>query len=58
VSKDRTTIVIAHKLSTIRNADNIAVMADGIVVEQGTHDELINRDGAYGMLAWSDLDIH
>jgi ATP-binding cassette subfamily B (MDR/TAP) protein 1 len=48
VSKDRTTIVIAHKLSTIRNADNIAVMADGVVVEQGTHNELIERDGAYG----------
>jgi ATP-binding cassette subfamily B (MDR/TAP) protein 1 len=50
VSKDRTTIVIAHKLSTIRNADNIAVMADGAVVEQGTHEELIGLDGAYGKL--------
>lgn len=48
VSKDRTTIVIAHKLSTIRNADNIAVIADGIVVEQGTHDMLLDRNGAYG----------
>lgn len=50
VSKDRTTIVIAHKLSTIRNADNIAVMSDGVVVEQGTHDKLIDRDGAYARL--------
>jgi ATP-binding cassette subfamily B (MDR/TAP) protein 1 len=50
VSKDRTTIVIAHKLSTIRNADNIAVIADGAVVEQGTHEELIGLDGAYGKL--------
>jgi ATP-binding cassette subfamily B (MDR/TAP) protein 1 len=49
VSKDRTTIVIAHKLSTIRTADNIAVMADGAVVEQGSHDELLKLDGAYGM---------
>ncbi|KAH7371427.1 P-loop containing nucleoside triphosphate hydrolase protein [Pyrenochaeta sp. MPI-SDFR-AT-0127] len=50
VSKDRTTIVIAHKLSTIRNADNIAVISDGAVVEQGTHDKLIERDGAYARL--------
>jgi len=50
VSKDRTTIVIAHKLSTIRDADNIAVMAAGSVIEQGTHDELLARDGAYARL--------
>jgi ATP-binding cassette subfamily B (MDR/TAP) protein 1 len=48
VSKNRTTIVIAHKLSTIRNADNIAVMAGGIIVEQGTHEELLKLNGAYG----------
>lgn len=48
VSRGRTTIVIAHKLATIRNADNIAVMADGVVIEQGTHDSLLDRDGAYG----------
>ncbi|XPS78515.1 ABC-type xenobiotic transporter [Ascochyta lentis] len=50
VSKDRTTIVIAHKLSTIRNADNIAVMADGAVIEQGTHDDLLALNGAYSRL--------
>ncbi len=50
VSKDRTTIVIAHKLSTIRNADNIAVLADGAVIEQGTHDDLLTRNGAYARL--------
>ncbi|KAH9870996.1 hypothetical protein J1614_006570 [Plenodomus biglobosus] len=50
VSKDRTTIVIAHKLSTIRNADNIAVMSDGVVIEQGTHNDLLERDGAYARL--------
>lgn len=50
VSKDRTTIVIAHKLSTIRNADNIAVMADGAVIEQGTHEDLLARNGAYSRL--------
>lgn len=50
VSQDRTTIVIAHKLSTIRNADNIAVMSHGKVFEQGTHTELIEQDGIYARL--------
>ncbi|KAF1997764.1 P-loop containing nucleoside triphosphate hydrolase protein [Amniculicola lignicola CBS 123094] len=50
VSTGRTTIVIAHKLSTIRNADNIAVMSDGGIVEQGTHDELLDASGAYARL--------
>lgn len=50
VSQGRTTIVIAHKLSTIRNADNIAVMAGGVVVEQGSHDLLLEADGAYARL--------
>ena len=43
----RTTLVIAHRLSTIKNADLICVMQDGRIVEQGTHDELIARGGAY-----------
>ncbi|KAI8941697.1 hypothetical protein NX059_002907 [Plenodomus lindquistii] len=50
VSKYRTTIIIAHKLSTIRNANNIAVMGDGAVIEQGTHDNLLKRGGAYTRL--------
>lgn len=50
VSENRTTVVIAHKLSTIRDADNIAVMSDGRVIEQGTHDKLLEADGAYARL--------
>ena len=50
VSENRTTIVIAHKLSTVRNADNIAVMSDGAVIEQGTHANLIEANGAYARL--------
>ncbi|KAM0278372.1 hypothetical protein ACHAQH_005192 [Verticillium albo-atrum] len=50
VSKDRTTIVIAHKLATIRNADNIVVMSAGKILEQGHHDALVAQDGAYAKL--------
>ncbi|KAK3041569.1 hypothetical protein RJ639_000703 [Escallonia herrerae] len=46
--KNRTTIVVAHRLSTIKNADQISVLQDGKIVEHGTHSSLIeNRDGAY-----------
>ncbi len=48
--QDRTSFVIAHRLSTIRDADVILVMEDGSIVEQGTHDELIQADGAYNRL--------
>ncbi|KAJ4146830.1 hypothetical protein LMH87_001389 [Akanthomyces muscarius] len=49
-SEGRTTIVIAHKLATIRKADNIVVMTKGQFVEQGSHDNLIAQDGAYAKL--------
>jgi ATP-binding cassette, subfamily B, multidrug efflux pump len=47
---DRTSFVIAHRLSTIRDADLILVMEDGAIVEQGTHDSLLEADGAYARL--------
>ncbi|MBR3840966.1 MAG: ABC transporter ATP-binding protein [Erysipelotrichales bacterium] len=48
--KGRTTIVVAHRLSTIKNADEIAVISRGKVVEQGTHEALLEKNGAYKTL--------
>ena len=48
--KGRTTVVVAHRLSTIRNADSIAVVRKGEIIEQGSHDQLIERAGAYAAL--------
>jgi ABC-type multidrug transport system fused ATPase/permease subunit len=50
LAKGRTSLVIAHRLSTIREADLILVMEDGRIVERGTHDALIERDGLYRRL--------
>lgn len=49
--KGRTSIVVAHRLSTIQNADLIAVVENGLISEQGTHAQLMKRKGAYYALA-------
>ena len=50
ISKNRTTIVIAHRLSTVRNADNIIVIGDGNIVEEGNHNQLIKNKNIYKKL--------
>jgi ABC-type multidrug transport system ATPase subunit len=51
----RTTIIIAHRLSTIRKANVICVMMNGKIVEQGTHDQLLELNGVYTSLATKQL---
>ena len=56
LSQNRTTIVIAHRLSTVVGADKILYLQDGKVLEEGTHNYLINRGGAYAKMYSSQVD--
>ncbi|MBP5352734.1 MAG: ABC transporter ATP-binding protein [Alphaproteobacteria bacterium] len=53
--KDRTVMVIAHRLSTVRNADKIVVIKNGEIAEQGSHEELLHQEGVYASLYASQL---
>lgn len=50
MSRGRTTLIIAHRLSTIRSASRIISIADGIITESGTHEELLKTGGVYANL--------
>ena len=47
IMKDRTTILISHRISTVKNADHIVVLNDGSITEAGTHEQLIEQNGIY-----------
>ena len=53
-----TAIVVAHRLSTVRNADCICVVKAGVIVEAGKHDELISKGGEYSNLVARQLSAH
>lgn len=55
--KDRTSVIIAHRLSTVKNADNIIVLENGEIVEQGNHEELTEKRGKYYELVKNQLEL-
>ena len=55
--KGKTVLIAAHRLSTVRNADNIIVLDKGHIIEQGTHQQLTNKRGAYYKLIRNQLEL-
>ena len=53
----KTVVIVAHRLSTVKNADQIVVLQDGTIIEQGSHEELVNIKGAYYMLVKNQLEL-
>ena len=56
--KDKTSFIVAHRLSTIQKADKIIAMKDGHIIEQGTHHELLKQKGFYYHLYYSQFDLN
>ena len=55
--KGKTAVIVAHRLSTVKNADNIIVLEKGKLIEQGTHQDLVNKKGAYYELVKNQLEL-
>ena len=55
--KNKTVVIVAHRLSTVKNADQIIVMDSGKIIESGTHNQLIATKGAYYKLVKNQLDL-
>jgi ATP-binding cassette, subfamily B, multidrug efflux pump len=55
VMRERTSIIVSHRISTVRDADQILVLDNGRIVERGQHDDLVRRDGVYAALYQKQL---
>ena len=56
ISKEKTTIIVSHRISSAKNADKIIILEDGAIVQQGTHSQLLNQQGYYKELYAKQLN--
>ena len=55
ICKDKTTIIVSHRVSSAKNADKIIILEDGKIIQQGSHNQLINQEGYYASLYLKQL---
>ena len=55
ISKDKTTIIVSHRVSSAKNADKIIILDDGKIIQEGSHNQLVNQDGYYAELYLKQL---